>query len=69
MTAFDRIGRCLGYLNAEADPDHNGICCGLVSILRKICEVWKNVKFFISAAKISLCATARMSRCRCLGIC
>jgi len=57
--ANDRIGRCLGYLHAEADPDYNITLSQI--LLRKTVGVWKNVEFCTSEAIISASITARVS--------
>jgi len=53
--AHDRIGRCLGYLQSEADPDRSILSSEV--LLSRTSEVWKNVKVCTSAA--SNCQTAK----------
>jgi len=47
----DRIGRCLGYMHAEVDPDRSSLSSRI--LLKKSSQIWKNVEFCISAATIS----------------
>jgi len=57
--AHDRIGLCLGYMLAKANPD----CIVLKSqiLLRKISGIWQNVEFCTSATCVQWIACHSVS--------
>jgi len=52
--AHDRIGRCLGYLYAEADPDRN-ILCTITNSTDENQWGMENVEFCVMVCYLSIC--------------